>query len=316
MLMNDSDAQLKIVSIVIPVFNNEGSLVPLANQLLEVFRPISGFFKLDTVFIEDGSTDCSWNVLENICNQYPDSFRAIKLSRNFGQLAAIIAGWDHVNGDAVINMSADLQDPPSLISDLITEWQKGSDVVIGLRESRGDAFFERFTSNIAHKLLSYGIPDFPKSFFDYTLISNRVLNVVKSFGGRHRFPQGEMLFAGFRRSEIPYIRAKRPFGKSGYNFWKRLKNFSDAILDSSYLLVQSFTRVGVLISLISFLYAFWIVFARLSGLLESTGWAPIMVTLLFFSGLQMTTLGILAEYIWRIYDGSRTKPSYVIDKSI
>lgn len=316
MLMNTPDEQLQTVSIVVPVFNNEESLVSLANQLLDVFKPISHRYKLDTVFVEDGSTDCSWDVLESICNEYPGSFRAIKLSRNFGQLAAIIAGWDHVNGDAVINMSADLQDPPQLISNLIVEWQRGSDVVIGIRESRGDPFFERLTSKLAHKLLSYGIPDFPESYFDYTLISNRVLTVVKSFGGRHRFPQGEMLFAGFRRSEIPYVRAKRPFGKSGYNFWKRLKNFSDAILDSSYLLVQSFTRIGVVISLLSFLYAFWIVLARLIGLLESTGWAPIMVTLLFFSGLQVTILGIVAEYIWRIYDGSRTKPSYVIDKSI
>ena len=310
------ESEVLTVSIVIPVFNNSESLIPVSTQILEVFEELSPKFRPDVVFIDDGSRDDSWEVITKICSINPESFRAVKLSRNFGQLAAIIAGWDHVQGDAVINMSADLQDPPALIIKFVDEWQKGSDVVIGIRESRGDDFFERITSKVAHKLLSYGIADFPDTYFDYTLISHRVLKIVKSFGGRHRFPQGEILFAGFKRSAVPYERAKRPFGKSGYNFWKRLSNFTDAILDSSYILIQSVTRLGVLIAICSFVYAFWIIIARLTGLISSTGWAPIMVCILFFSGLQMTTLGIVAEYIWRIYDGARSKPSYVVDTVI
>jgi glycosyltransferase involved in cell wall biosynthesis len=311
-----SEPSVLIVSIVIPVYNNSESLVPLASQILEVFGDLPSRFRPDVVFIEDGSRDDSWEVITKICSMYPESFRALKLSRNFGQLAAIIAGWDHVQGDAIVNMSADLQDPPALIMRFVDEWQKGSDVVIGIRESRGDDFFERVTSKFAHKLLSRGIADFPDTYFDYTLISNRVLKVVRSFGGRHRFPQGEILFAGFNRSVVPYERAKRQFGKSGYNFWKRLSNFTDAILDSSYILIQSFTRMGVVIAICSFIYAAWIIGARLTGLIASTGWAPIMVCILFFSGLQMVTMGIIAEYIWRIYDSSRVKPSYVINEVI
>ena len=245
------ESEVLTVSIVIPVFNNSESLIPVSTQILEVFEELSPKFRPDVVFIDDGSRDDSWEVITKICSINPESFRAVKLSRNFGQLAAIIAGWDHVQGDAVINMSADLQDPPALIIKFVDEWQKGSDVVIGIRESRGDDFFERITSKVAHKLLSYGIADFPDTYFDYTLISHRVLK-----------------------------------------------------------------RLGVLIAICSFVYAFWIIIARLIGLISSTGWAPIMVCILFFSGLQMTTLGIVAEYIWRIYDGARSKPSYVVDTVI
>ena len=241
---------------------------------------------------------------------------AIKLSRNFGQLAAMIAGWESASGDAVINISADLQDPPDLISVLIEEWIMGSDLVIGIRKDRNDKLTSRFTSALTNRIIKASYPDMPDTWFDYTLMSRRVLDVVTSMEGRFRFSQGDMLYAGFKKSYVPYTRAKRPFGKSGYNFWKRVKNFTDSVLDSSYLLIQFFTKLGFFFSLASIIYASWIVIARICNWIPSTGWAPIMIVLLVTTGIMMIMLGIIAEYLWRIYDSTRNKPVYVIEEKI
>ena len=304
------------ISIVIPVFNNEESLEILVSEIHHVVSEIEPAVALEILFIEDGSTDGSWTSITELVKRYPTSIRGVKLSRNFGQLAAIVAGWELSQGDAVINMSADLQDPPSSIPQLVSRWREGFDVVVGVRSKREDGMVAQLTSRFAHNLLRRSNPRFPKTWFDFTLMSRRNLEVVITMSGRYRFAQGDMFYAGFNHSSVAYTRAKRPYGRSGYNFWRRLSNFTDAVLDSSYILIKFFVRLGVLFSAASFLYAVWIVIARLAGLIPSTGWAPIMVVLLLCSGLIMFMLGIIAEYLWRIYDSTRGKPSYVIETEI
>jgi len=303
------------VSIVIPVFNNAESLSILLERILEQFEPYKRQ-SLEIVFVDDGSTDSSWSLIEQFKVNYPNTIVALKLSRNFGQLAAMIAGWDSASGDAIINISADLQDPPEIIRDLIDEWINGSDLVIGIRKNRKDKITSRFTSALAHMVVKSSYPDMPDTWFDLTLMSRRVMDVVTSMKGRFRFSQGDMLYAGFKKSFVPYTRAKRPFGKSGYNFWKRVKNFTDTVLDSSYLLIQFFIRLGIVFSLASIFYAAWIIIARLLNWIPSTGWAPLMIVLLITSGIMMIMLGIIAEYLWRIYDSTRNKPVYVIEMKI
>ena len=266
------------------------------------------------VLIDDGSADSSWEFIESMCILYPNEVVGIKLSRNFGQLAAMIAGWEHAKGDAVINMSADLQDPPEIILKLIEKWSEGSDLVIGIRANREDGVVAKMTSAFANKIIRSSYPDMPDTWFDLTLMSRRVLEVVTMMEGRYRFSQGDMLYAGFNRSFVTYTRASRPFGKSGYNFWGRVKNFTDTILDSSYLLIQFFIRLGMLFSTASIVYAGWIVLARSANWIPSSGWAPLMIVLLVTSGIIMVMLGIIAEYLWRIYDSTRNKPVYVIEK--
>ena len=307
---------MQMLSIVIPVFNNQESLEILSVEIHNVIAKIEPAITLEILFIEDGSTDDSWLVITDLASRYPNTVRAIKLSRNFGQLAAMVAGWELCKGDAVINMSADLQDPPSIIPSFVGRWRDGFELVVGVRIDRQDGAFAQFTSKVAHKLLRGSNLRFPETWFDYTLMSRRNLEVVISMSGRHRFAQGDMFYAGFNHASVPYVRLKRQFGRSGYNFWKRLANFTNAVLDSSYVLIQFFIRLGVLFSISSFLYAGWIVIARLFGLIPSTGWAPIMVVLLLCSGLIMSMLGVIAEYLWRIYDSTRGKPTYVIESEI
>ena len=224
--------ETKKISIVIPVYNNEGSLPILFDGILNQFGPEEQQY-LEIIFVDDGSTDDSWSYINKIKSENPKIIVAIKLSRNFGQLAAMIAGWESASGDAVINISADLQDPPELIGLLINEWFNGSDLVIGIRENRKDKMTSSISSALANKIIKKSYPDMPDTWFDYTLMSRRVLDVVTSMEGRFRFSQGDMLYAGFKRSYVPYTRAKRPFGKSGYKFWTRVKNFTDSVLDSS-----------------------------------------------------------------------------------
>ena len=303
------------VSIVIPVFNNAESICILFDRITRQLGA-SELSSLEIIFIDDGSTDDSWKLISEIKADNPHTVVGLKLSRNFGQLAAMIAGWELATGDALINISADLQDPPEMIGVLIEEWISGSDLVIGIRKNRNDKFTSRLTSSIANRIVKRSYPDMPDTWFDFTLMSRRVLDVVISMEGRFRFSQGDMLYAGFKKSFVPYTRAERPFGKSGYNFWKRLKNFTDTVLDSSYLLIQFFIRLGLIFSLSSILYATWIVIARFFDLIPSSGWAPIMIVVLVSSGIIMIMLGIIAEYLWRIYDSTRNKPVYVIEKKL
>lgn len=303
----------KTISVVLPVYNNAGSLPILTQQLLEINKRSAEIFSFEIIFIDDGSSDSSWDIIYSLCQQHPDKFIGIKLSRNFGQMAAMIAGWDNCRGDAVINMSADLQDPADLIPEMVKEFLDGKDLVVGVRKKRRDSLRARFTSKIANTIVKRINPSMPATWFDFTLMSRRVLDVVTSMTGRHRFAQGDMLYAGFNRAEVSYTRAKRPFGKSGYTLSARIKNFTDSVIDSSYILIRSFIKVGILVAFLSFLYAAWIVVVKIFGWGTPSGWAPIMVVILMTSGIIMIMLGINAEYLWRIYDSSRSKPEYVVD---
>lgn len=307
--------ETKVVSLVIPVYNNAQSLPILIERILGVVRSQNSIV-FEVLLIDDGSIDESWLVIKREKEKHPDTIRGIRLSRNFGQLAAMIAGWEASRGDAVINLSADLQDPPELIPTLVKSWQQGKDLVIGIRTNRNDGAIAKVTSAVAHRIIRNSYPDMPETWFDYTLMSRRVLQVVTSMKGRFRFSQGDMLYAGFQREFVPYTRDTRPFGRSGYNFWGRLKSFTDSILDSSYILIQFFIRLGVLFSVAAVAYATWIFVARSLGWVSETGWAPIMILILVSSGVIMMMLGIIAEYLWRIYDSIRNKPTHVIDQVI
>jgi polyisoprenyl-phosphate glycosyltransferase len=307
-----SDSEVHLLSIVVPVFNNFQSLQAVTSGIMETVSSITDL-RCEIIFVDDGSSDRSWSKIQELVEGNRGRIRGIKLSKNFGQLAALIAGLESCQGDAVIMMSADLQDPPSAIAELVSEWRKGYDLVMAVRSERRDGLLARFTSKIALTVMSRSIPSMPDTWFDFCLISKRVLEVVNGMKGRFRFIQGDMIHAGFRHSTVSYIRAVRPFGKSGYSFAGRVKNFMDAILDSSYSLIQFFTRSGLIVAFSGLLYAAWIFIARVFDLISPNGWAPIMIVLLTTSGIIITMLGIIAEYLWRIYDSTREKPVYVVD---
>jgi glycosyltransferase involved in cell wall biosynthesis len=302
------------ISFVLPVFNNEETIAAAVGEIMDLSMNQISMHQIEIICIDDGSTDNSWEILTDLSKKNLGIVRSLKLSRNFGQLAATLCGYKHAIGDAVITISADLQDPLSLVPSLIKEYEDGNEVVIAFRVERHDGFLRKFTSGIAYRLAGKDDSGFPKGGFDYTLLGRRAIDKILTFEGRHRFLQSDILYVGFKRKYLPYTRNKAHEGKSGYTFSKRIKIFVDLMLDSSYSLIKSITRLGMFIGLIGFLCALYLVFVKLFSTDSVPGWTFIVVSILVNSGIIIFILGLLAEYQWRIYDQLRTKPLYIVDE--
>jgi dolichol-phosphate mannosyltransferase len=237
--------------------------------------------------------------------------KIISFSRNFGQMAAILAGWKYASGDAVINMAADLQDPPEQCIPMIKEWEAGNEIVISYRKSHRTSGLNKITSNIFYKML---LPDVPPGGFDFALLGRKAMNVINDLKERNRFYQYDILWTGFNLKFIPYEKIERTIGKSQYNFIKRFGNFMVAFISVSYFPLRAMTFLGFSFSIAGFLYSLSILHAYFYQGTPFTGWAPIMILLLIIGGLIMLMLGILGEYIWRIYDEIKQRPVYIVDK--
>lgn len=302
---------MKVISFVIPVFRNERAVTLTYQQIRHVLASDLPGYGYEIVFIDDGSDDGSLEELLAIRDS-DRNVRVVSFTRNFGQMAAILAGFKHATGDAVIQLSADLQDPIALVPQMVREYERGSEVVACHREHRDDAWSRRMSSRAFYSILRLSLPQIPPGGFDYILIDRKVLDAFNAVEVRNRFFQGDILWFGYKTTFIPYTRQKRSIGRSQYTFAKRLKNSLDALLDSSYLPIRFISLVGVLTALVGFLYAVDIVYSRLRYDTPFTGWAPIMILILVIGGVLMLMLGIIGEYVWRIYDEVRGKPNYVV----
>ena len=227
-------------------------------------------------------------------------------------MAALLAGLKRATGGCAITISADLQDPSSLIPKMLEKWAAGSEIVICSRMSRDDSFAAKWQSRIAYGLLRLSHPQMPKGGYDYVLIGRNALDTFNSVDNRNRYFQGDLLWSGYSTSFIPYHRRKRTRGKSGYTFWKKMKNFLDAILVASYLPIRFISLIGLLISISGLVYALTVIVAWVFGAVPFSGWAPIIIINLIVGGMTIITLGIIGEYIWRIYDEVRKRPNYVV----
>jgi dolichol-phosphate mannosyltransferase len=237
----------------------------------------------------------------------------INLSRNFGQLGALYAGFNHARGDAVICVSADLQDEISLMGKMVGYWKNDTEVVICYREHRDEGFLSRKFSNIAYAIARISSPELPTGGFDYWLMSRKVCDMLCSFKGRHNFLQGYLLSVGFSRAFIPYTRAARKVGRSGFSFGKKLKIVIDFVVDSSYLPIRFMSGLGVLVSLCGVVYSVLIVYAWLIQKTPFEGWAPLIMITMLIGGVVMIMLGVIGEYIWRIYDNLRDFPLFIVE---
>jgi dolichol-phosphate mannosyltransferase len=302
---------MKKISIVIAVYRNEGAVSRTYATLASLFQgPLAGY-EYEIVFVDDGSDDNSLPEILGIRDS-DSRVKVLSFTRNFGQMAAMLAGFEHATGDAVINISADLQDPAELIPVMVDHWKGGSDVVICYRTDRADGLAARMHSKIAYAMLRLSIPKLPPGGFDFVLMSRRAMDTFNAVDVRNRFFQGDLLWAGYPTSLIPYVRQKRTIGRSQYTFWKKSKNFIDAFLDASYLPIRFISATGVLTALAGFLYAVTVVVSWALGMTPFTGWAPLVMSIMIIGGLNMLMLGIVGEYVWRIYDEVRKKPNYVI----
>ena len=297
------------LSFVIPVFRNEGSIKPTFQKIIDLINKLK--INYEIIFVNDGSDDNSINELIDLYKNYKN-IKVLTFSRNFGQVAAIIAGLKEVTGDAVISMSADLQEPIELIEKMILKWKAGNEIVIGHRIDREDSFIANNASLIFYKLMKYVNPKMPKGGFDFILIDRKALNILNQIDERNRFFQGDILWLGFNVAFIPYNRLKRTIGKSQWTLSKKLKYFLDGLLNTSYIPIRLMSLLGICFSFFGFLYSLIIAYSRLINNTPFNGWAPIMILILIIGGLIMLMLGIIGEYVWRTYDETRKRPLYII----
>ncbi|MCP5105624.1 MAG: glycosyltransferase family 2 protein [bacterium] len=302
-------------SIVIPVYFNEGSLRKTYNLLNEKVVANHKDLNFEIIFIDDGSGDKS--LLELLALQSESSMvKVIKLSRNFGQGAAILAGFTHARGRAVVTVAADLQEPPEVISQMLDcHFKENYHIVIGTREARDESFFRRKTSNLFYSIIrKMSFPQMPKGGFDFFLISSKVKDLIVKSNEKNPFIQGQILWSGFKTKFIPYRRQKREVGKSRWTFAKKIKYLIDGMLAYSYLPLRFMTTAGIIISGLGFLYALVILISKIFGGITIYGWAPIMIVVLVLSGFQMLMLGIIGEYLWRTLDQVRGRDHFVIEE--
>ena len=312
--MYNSDSE-PTLSLVIPVFNNRETLEDLLLRSEESLSHMN-VGKVEFVLVDDGSKDGSWSEIIRLRETQLFKIQGVKLTRNFGQVNAIIAGLETSRGKYVGVMSADLQDPPELLPRLVHLIENGNEIAVGHRENRDESLFRRATSNLAYSVARRSYPDMPPGGFDYFVMTRRVKQLFLELPGRHRFLQGDLLWLGIPLTLVPYSREKREFGKSGWTLSKRWKYLIDMVLDGSYFPIKIMSLLGLSIAFISMIYAIVIIIVRYIGQTPFPGWAPIMISILFVGGLLMTMLGVVGEYVWRIYDEVRAKPRFIVDQTI
>lgn len=305
-------------SIVIPVYQNKGSLDKTFNSIKKNVIDRNPEYSAEVIFVDDGSTDGSFHDLINLYEAYSELIVIVKLSRNFGTYPAIIAGFEQATGKCVINLSADLQDPPELIHDMLHyHFEKDYNIVICTRESRDDGIFTRITSKIFYGVIKkLCFPNMPVGGFDFSLISDRVKNVILRNLEADFFLQGKILWAGYNIKYIPYKRRKRETGKSQWTFSMKLKWFIDSLMSYSFFPIRFMSAFGIILSFIGFLYAIVVFFQRLLSDDYIYGWAPIVILILILSGFQMLMLGVIGEYLWRTLSQVRNRPKYIIDEIV
>ena len=302
---------MKTISIVLPVFRNEGSIRKTWAALKHLFISTHAGLGYEIIMVDDGSDDQSLAEIISIIGEDSNA-KALSFSRNFGQVPAIIAGLKGCTGDAAIVMSADLQDPVELISQMLHAWEDHSQIVICQRSDREDSAMARFTSRMFYNFMKLSNPRMPAGGFDYVLMDRTAIDVFNSIDERNRFFQGDILWMGFNTRFIPYKRLKRTIGKSQWTFGKKLKYFIDGSLNMSYLPLRFMSLLGLSVSIIGFLYAAVVFYARLINKVPFDGFAPIVILLLIIGGIIMIMLGVIGEYLWRIYDETRKRAVYVV----
>lgn len=310
--MSSEQTRVVDVSIVVPVYNNAESLPILISQIQNEMIQNSPKLSYELILVDDGSSDLSWDILTSYSER--TNIVAIKLTRNFGQLGAMKAGYSNANGRCLISISSDLQDPTSLITKMIESWQRGYHLVLCERSSRDDKKNIKFTSKIAYYFLSREISEIPRGGFDVFLFSAKLRDDILRLKGRYNFLQGDLLFFGYKFEVIKYHRKKRAFGKSGYTFKKRLRNFQDALLDSNYTLIDFFFKVGSFIAFLGFVLGLIILLGKILGKSPFNGFTVIACSILFIGGIQIMLTGLIGQYIVRIYDAAREKPAFHIEK--
>ncbi len=303
-----------VFSIVAPVYNEIGCVEEFYKSIISVMVPLKKPWEL--LLVDDGSTDGSTNKIRELASKDPH-VKPIIFARNFGHQIAVTAGLDYTSGDAVIIIDADLQDPPTVMLDLISKWNEGFEVVYAVRRKReGESWFKLTTASLFYRLI-YRITDvkIPLDTGDFRLIDRKVVDVLGQMRERHRFLRGMAAWVGFRQVGVEYDRMERFAGKTKYPFSKMLKLALNAITSFSYFPLQLATYLGFIFAGISILAIPIVAYLRLSNQGALLGQATTLIAVLLLGGVQLITFGILGEYIGRIYDEAKGRPLYIVSEA-
>lgn len=307
------------VSIVIPVYFNEGSIEATFLRLKdEVFVKFPDLL-FEVIIVNDGSIDGSRDEILRIKNNYPkENITVVEFTRNFGQVSAIYAGYAQAQGKAIMNMAADLQEPVELLVSLIESYARTeASIVLGQRIERDESVFRKVTSSLFYFLMrKLSFENMPKGGFDVVLIEKKVKDEILALNDVNPFWQGQILWTGYPIKVIPYERKRRLVGKSKWTFSKKIKYLLDGLLNYSYAPLRLFSLLGFISFFLGVIYSFIIIIQYFFFKTPFTGWAPLVIVILVFSGLQLLMLGLVGEYLWRTFDQIKNKPKYIISKII
>lgn len=305
------------ISIVIPVYFNQGSISITCNKVIKLFEEKFNFLSYEIILVDDGSKDKSYSEMVDLKNKFK-VVRLIKFTRNFGQVPAIYAGYKSAKGEGILNIAADLQEPIDLVSDMVQSFlNNDAKIIAGQRIGRDESNYRKYTSLFFYNLMKkLSFKQMPIGGFDIVLIHKDVRDVLLNLNESNPFWQGQLMWIGYSIKFIPYTRLKREIGKSKWTLSKKIKYLLDGVLGYSYAPLRFFSLLGIITFLLGILYSIIIVFQYFNGASPFKGWAPIMIVILLFSGLQLVTLGLIGEYVWRNLEQSKKRPIFIVDEEI
>jgi glycosyltransferase involved in cell wall biosynthesis len=307
------------LSLVIPVYNEDKVIPELFSRLvglLEKFKTKHGLSaeNIEIILVNDGSKDNSLGLLIALTRQHK-SFRVLNLSRNFGHQVAVTAGIEFARGNAVVLIDADLQDPPEFVLDLYEKHKEGYDVVYAVRQQRkGESFFKLFAAKLFYRLMKRMTNiDIPLDTGDFRIMGRNVVEALRSMNEKHRFIRGMVTWVGFRQTGLYYERKERFAGESKYPLFKMIRFAWDAITSFSTTPLRMVSYLGFAVAFVGFLYSIFILYVKIFTDQTISGWSSVMIVILFMSGINLVTLGVIGEYVGRISEQSKDRPLYIIE---
>jgi glycosyltransferase involved in cell wall biosynthesis len=303
-----------MLSVVVPIFNERPGLEELHRRVTDAVAPLGAY---ELVLVDDGSQDGSWDAMLVLAAR-DSHVRLVRLSRNFGHQVALTAGLDAARGDAIVAIDADLQDPPEVIPELVTKWHEGYDVVYGLRAEReGESAYKLATASVFYKLIRrMSGQDMPEQAGDFRLLSRRAADALAQMPERARYLRGMTSWIGFRQTGVPYKRDARYAGETKYPTRKMLRFALDAITSFSSAPIKLVTALGFLIVVFCFGVLVWTLYTRFATNQAVQGWTSLLVVVLLLGGVQMLSLGVIGQYVARIFDESKRRPLYLVEEVV
>ena len=301
------------LSIVVPVYYNADTLELLYADMKEKILHKLGDYEI--VFVDDGSGDDSWKIMNEI-RQRDENVKCVKLSRNFGEHAAILAGLSRCSGDCAVTKQADLQEDSELILELYESWKRGNKVVYAVREERDDPALKKFFANIYYTIVRKFIDkNMPRGGFDCYLLDRQVIEVLLGMEEKNSSLTLQVLWVGFSPDLVYFHRKEREIGESRWTLAKKFKLVMDSMMSFSYFPIRFMSMVGIICAIIAFIWIIEVIVERLIVGTPIAGWASLMCLVLFSTGLILLMLGILGEYLWRTLDAGRKRPPFIIDET-